>query len=81
MNCKFVHYLFEYLYRQQIACENRLVTSLNTLQLASTSCPDTDLLSVIRCKERCLLMDRVVADIWRIYDFSMNKKTSTEQNK
>ena len=65
----FMQYLFEYLYRLQFRTENEYAELLNTIHTQQGRACDDQLLGVIRMRERLATVDRMVADIWAIYDF------------
>lgn len=65
----FMQYLFEYLYRLQFRTENEHAELLNSIRVRQGRAWDDQLLGVIRIRERLATVDRVVADIWAIYDF------------
>ena len=66
---EFMQYLFEYLYQLQFKTENENVELLNAIQARQGRAWDDQLLGVIRIRERLATVDRVMADIWAIYDF------------
>lgn len=63
-----------FFYRLEFRTENEYWDAMNTLQVRQSRAWDNDLLTAIRCRERMATIDRVIGDIWRIYDFVKKNK-------
>ena len=70
-NPDFITYLFEYLYRYEIRTENELTETMNSLQIRqSVNVADYDLVRAIRARAKMDTVEQIIADVWKIYDFS-----------